>query len=116
MAAAGGTVIGSSRTIRGGKTVAYEFIQIRETESGRLAYIVRPSGRAETSFALVRESDTEFVFENLNHDFPQRVIYRREGDRALHARIEGSSKGSKKGIDFPMRRASCDPPAPGQSS
>ena len=39
MAAAGGTIIGASRTIRGGKTVAFEFVQIREIEPGVLAYI-----------------------------------------------------------------------------
>jgi hypothetical protein len=111
MAAAGGTVIGSSRTIRNGKTEAWEFLQIREVEPGKLGYIAMPSGRAPTTFALLRESDTEWVFENLAHDFPQRIIYRREGDKLLHARIEGMSKGKLKGIDFPMKRASCEAPS-----
>ncbi len=108
-AAAGGTVLGTSRTVKNGKTVAYEFIQIREIVPGKLAYIVQPSGRPETTFQLQRQTDSEFVFENLEHDFPQRIIYRREGDKVLRARIEGMSKGSLKGIDFPMRRVSCDP-------
>ncbi len=108
MAAAGGTVLGTSRTIKNGKTVAYEFIQIRETEPGKLAYIVQPSGRPETTFPLLRQSENEFVFENLAHDFPQRIIYRRDGGKVLNARIEGMSKGQPKGIDFPMRRVSCD--------
>lgn len=109
MAAAGGTVLGMSRTVRKGKTTEYEFIQIREAEPGKLAYIAMPSGRPPTTFTLLRETDTEFVFENLGHDFPQRVIYRRDGDKGLHARIEGVSKGKAKGIDFPMKRVSCDP-------
>ncbi|MES2018341.1 MAG: DUF6265 family protein [Pseudomonadota bacterium] len=109
MSAAGGTVIGTSRTIKDGKTVAWEFLQIREVEPGVLAYIAQPSGRPATTFKLLRQSDTEFVFENLEHDFPQRIIYRREGERLLHARIEGMSKGKPKGIDFPMKRVSCDP-------
>jgi hypothetical protein len=108
MAAAGGTVLGMSRTVRKGKTTEYEFLQIRETEPGKLAYIAMPSGRPPTTFTLVRESDTEFVFENLGHDFPQRVIYRRDGDKILNARIEGTSKGKARGIDFPMKRVSCD--------
>ena len=109
MAAAGGTVLGTSRTIKGGKTVAYEFIQIREVEPGKLAYIVQPSGRPETTFKLLRQTDGEFVFENLEHDFPQRIIYKRESDRLLHARIEGITRGTLKGIDFPLKRISCDP-------
>ena len=108
MGAAGGTVIGMSRTIRNGKTVAYELLQIRETEPGKLAYIATPSGRAPTTFALLRQDGTEFVFENLAHDFPQRIIYRRDGDKKLFARIEGTVQGKAKGIDFPMVRVLCE--------
>ncbi len=107
MAAAGGTVIGSSRTVKGGRTVAYEFMQIREVEPGQLAYIAQPSGKAQTTFRLQAQGSPDFVFENLEHDFPQRVIYRRDGER-LHARIEGMSKGKLKGIDFPMKRVACE--------
>ena len=110
MAAAGGTVLGMSRTVRNGKTTEYEFLQIRETEPGKLAYIAMPSGRAPTTFSLLRESGTEFVFENLGHDFPQRIIYRRDGDKVLNARIEGTVKGKDKGIDFPMKRVACEAP------
>lgn len=109
MAAAGGTVIGTSRTVKNGKTVAYEFIQIREIAPGKLAYIVQPSGRPLTTFPLARASDTEFVFENPEHEFPQRIIYRRDGNQKLDARIEGQAGGKAKGIDFPMQRVSCDP-------
>ena len=36
------------------------------------------------------------VFENPEHDFPQRIVYWREGDRVLHARIEGVIKGKER--------------------
>lgn len=107
---AGGTMLGISRTIKKGKTREFEFVQIREVEPGKLAYMAQPSGQAPASFTLLRHSDTEFVFENLAHDFPQRIIYRRGGDRALHARIEGMAKGKLKGVDFPMKRISCEAP------
>jgi hypothetical protein len=106
--AAGGTMFGISRTVKNGKTVEFEFVQIREVEPGKLAYIAQPSGQALTTFTLLRQGDTDVVFENLAHDFPQRVIYRRDGERSLRARIEGMSKGKLKGIDFPMRRISCE--------
>jgi hypothetical protein len=105
---AGGTMIGASRTIKGNKTVAYEFLQIREIEPNVLAYIPQPQGKAPTVFRMARQSDTETVFENPEHDFPQRIIYRRNSDGTLHARIEGTSKGKLKGIDFPMKRVSCE--------
>jgi hypothetical protein len=50
----------------------------------------------------------EVVFENLQHDFPQRIIYRSlSGDR-LAARIEGVRGGLLKGIDYPMKRVNCE--------
>ncbi len=105
---AGGTMIGASRTIRGNKTVDYEFLQIREIEPNVLAYIPQPQGRAPTVFRMSKQSDNETVFENPAHDFPQRIIYRRNSDGSLHARIEGRSKGGEKGMDFPMKRVSCE--------
>lgn len=108
MAAAGGTMLGMSRTVRQGTTREFEFLQIRAGEDGKLAYLAMPSGRAATAFPLLRDSATELVFENLGHDFPQRIIYRRDGEHAMQARIEGMSKGKLKGIDFPMKRVSCD--------
>ncbi|HET9227285.1 MAG TPA: DUF6265 family protein [Thermoanaerobaculia bacterium] len=102
-APAGGTLLGVSRTVKGGKTVAHEFMQIRETGPGQIAFIALPSGQKEASFPLVRLSGQEAVFENPQHDFPQRVIYRRDGD-SLTGRIEGNEGGQTKGFDFPMKR------------
>jgi hypothetical protein len=42
--------------------------------------------------------------------FPQRVLYRLQSEGRLHARIEGTVKGACKGVDFPMKRVSCDAP------
>jgi len=44
------------------------------------------------------------VFEDLAHDFPQRVIYRRLGPDAGTGRIEGQIGGQAKSIDFPYKR------------
>jgi hypothetical protein len=106
MAPAGGTLLGMSRTVKNGKTVAWEFLQVREVD-GQLAYVAKPHNQPEASFKLVSQEGSGAVFENPQHDFPQRIIYKREGDQ-LHARIEGTSKGKTKGIDFPMRRVGCE--------
>ena len=47
------------------------------------------------------------VFENLQHDFPQRIGYQRTGPNALLAWVEGSQKGQFRRIEFPYRRATC---------
>jgi len=107
MKPSGQTMLGMSRTVMNGKTVEHEFVQIREQE-GDLFYIAKPSGQAEASFKLIKYSNQEAVFENLQHDFPQRIIYRLEKDGSLAAAIEGMSKGKLKHIDFPMKRVKCD--------
>ena len=101
-------MIGMSRTVAGGKTVFTEYIQIRES-NGQLAYIVSLGLAAKpVVFKLVKGSDNEATFENPEHDFPQRIIYRRESTDSLFARIEGQEKGVNKGIDFRYRRTRCD--------
>jgi hypothetical protein len=44
------------------------------------------------------------VFENPGHDFPQRLIYRRDGDR-LTARIEGQAGGRTRTVEWAYRAA-----------
>ncbi|MEJ7807631.1 MAG: DUF6265 family protein [Telluria sp.] len=112
--AEGDSMLGISRTVKGGKTVAFEFMQIREASPGQLTFIAQPAGRPPTSFPLTRQDGAGVVFENPGHDFPQRVIYRPDGPNALFARIEGMSKGKIKGIDFPMQRVSCETTATGK--
>jgi hypothetical protein len=63
-------------------------------------------GRTGTPFRLTGLSATEAVFENPQHDYPQRIIYRKSGNR-LDARIEGVDKGKARSEDFPMEPVSC---------
>ena len=107
MAPDGGTMIGMNRTVRGNETVAYELVRIVETGAESLAYIASPSGQATTRFDLVRAGDDELVFENLAHDFPQRILYRRLDRDRIVARIEDES--GARAVDFPLHRKRCDP-------
>ncbi|WMW81842.1 DUF6265 family protein [Undibacterium cyanobacteriorum] len=107
MPAAGDTMIGVGRTIKNGKTVDYEFLQLKRGADGKLAFVALPSGQKEASFSLLSAHPDEVIFENLEHDFPQRIIYRREGNDRLKARIEGMRNNKLRAIDFPMSRAEC---------
>lgn len=104
-AAKGGSMIGVSRTIRDGKTTAYEMIVMRE-EGDRLAYEAYPSNQEPATFLSTRVSESELVFENPDHDFPQEVGYRRSGDSLL-AWIRGMQDGKDRRIEFPYVRARC---------
>ena len=101
-------MLGTSRTVRNSQTVAYEFLQIRETEAGEIEYIAKPSGQAEAAFLMVRLSEREVVFENPSHDFPQRITYRLKAEGNLEARIEGTVNDEVRTVDFPMKRVDCE--------
>jgi len=103
MKPSGGTMIGMGRTVRGGKTTEYEFLQIREA-GGKLAYVAKPSGQAEATFPIASMSADAVTFENPAHDFPQRIIYKRLSETSVTARIEGTVNGQARGVDFPYTR------------
>ncbi|MEN1956094.1 DUF6265 family protein [Luteimonas changyuni] len=106
-APAGGTMLGMGRTVKDGKTAQFEFMELRHLPDGTLAFIAHPSGQRTTTFPVLRISGSEVVFENLQHDFPQRVAYAREGDHRLRARIEGMRGETLRVVEFPMDRVAC---------
>ena len=99
-------MLGMSRTVARGRIIEHEFLQIRVQE-GRLVYIAKPSGQPEATFTAKSAGAREVIFENLAHDFPQRIMYRLQSDGNLAARVEGTEKGETRGIDFAMKRVAC---------
>jgi hypothetical protein len=100
---AGGSLIGMSRTVAGGKTVFFEYLRI-EARGADIYYVAHPKARTPgTDFKLTRLTAQEAVFENPTHDFPKRVIYRKNGDGTLTARVEGDGTEKEKPQDFHYR-------------
>jgi Domain of unknown function (DUF6265) len=77
----GNTMLGLHRDVASGKTVMFEFLRIEWTPEG-ITYWASPRGRAATPFRLKEARDKYVVFENPEHDFPQRIIYWLEKDGA----------------------------------
>jgi hypothetical protein len=63
-----------------------------------------PLGRAPVAFRAVELSDSRVVFENREHDFPQRILYWLDRGR-LHARIEGKIQNSVHSEEWVWDRA-----------
>jgi hypothetical protein len=103
----GQTMIGMSRISAGGETMSFEFMQIRQMESGEIVFLAQPSGQKPASFRLKSSGKKEIVFENSAQDFPQRIIYRLRKDGSLLGRIEGSVNGKPHAVHFPMKRVKC---------
>jgi hypothetical protein len=105
MAPRGGTMLGMGRTVRDGELVEYELIVLRE-QGGQLAYHAHPSGQPSAVFLSTSVTGSSVLFENPQHDFPQKVGYRRDGD-ALSAWVEGTLNGKARRVDFSYRRTRC---------
>lgn len=103
MAPAGGVMLGMSRTVVKGRVVEYEFMQIREGPGGTLFFIAQPSGQKEAAFQLLGLEENGVIFENREHDFPQRILYTRQPDGSVLAAIEGplGMDDKRKRIEFP---------------
>jgi len=104
--ARGGVMLETGRTTNGDSLVEYEFVVLHLSPS--LAYEAHPSGQTPTTFPVQQATDSSLIFENLKHDFPQRVAYQRRGGDSLLAWIEGPAGGQIKRFEFHYHRVSCE--------
>jgi hypothetical protein len=97
---AGGAMLAVSRTLKGDRMVAFEFLRIIERDGG-LVYIAQPNGSPPTEFTLTAITADSATFENPSHDFPRMIRYSRRADGSLEARV---SDGAQKAETFVFRR------------
>jgi hypothetical protein len=74
-------------------------------KDGALHYMANVAGQNEGKtiyFKAVSGKDGEQVFENKQHDYPQKITYMHKSDTTLFARLEGMEKGKPKTEEFEM--------------
>jgi hypothetical protein len=97
-------LVGMSRTVATGRTTSFEFVRIEARADG-IYYVAQPGGKPPVDFKLASESAADLVFVNPGHaDRLQKVIYRRNADGRLTARIEGESNGRAFSEDYAYSR------------
>ena len=97
---------GRSYRINNADTIIMERIELF-CEGNDIVYqptVSDQNNQQPVSFKLISNADNRYVFENKNHDFPQRVIYKLVSNDAVHARIEGIRNGQERGSDFKYSR------------
>lgn len=102
----GGTLLGFSKTTVRDSLREYEFIRI-DAAGDALIYHAQPVRQAPAQFRALPPFDSVLTFTNPQHDFPQRVIYRRLGPDTIRARVEGTRNGQTRGFDYPYVRVKC---------
>jgi len=95
----GNQLLGVNRTSRESQKNSFEFLRIAKTATG-ISYFASPAGRPATEFRLIDAEKHKLVFENLEHDFPQRIIYWKAEDGSLGARIEGTIGGQSRSKEW----------------
>lgn len=99
-----GLMAGVGQTYRPGKPPRVEFMTISEGPQG-LVFTGVVDAQAPIRFTLKSAEGGKAVFENPEHDFPNRVIYWR-CDADLCGRIEGARDGKARSADWRYRRVS----------
>ena len=99
---AGGAMLAVSRTLRGERMVAFEFLRIVERDGG-LVYIAQPNGRPPTDFTATTVDADSVTFENPAHDYPQMIRYARRADGGLDATISATGGARAKTYSFRRR-------------
>jgi hypothetical protein len=91
----------------GGKdTVFSEAVDLVE-EAGKLTYIVTVPGQNNEKpvpFVMTSGNDTQIIFENPAHDYPNKIVYNKITNDSILAEISGIQKGKPKSEQFPLKK------------
>lgn len=99
-------IVGTTRYVRDGETVMFEFSAI-VSDSGGIALWPYPRGRKSADgFRLTSLDDHAAVFEAPEHDFPKRISYIIESPDVRIARIDDGTDGGKS-TEWRMERVAC---------
>ncbi len=100
------TYLAKSYQLRGLDTVSSEHVRLEE-HHGNLYYIPTVKNQNDGKpviFKMTTASADGFIFENPEHDFPQKITYNRISKDSVAAEISGTYKGKQRAIKFPMGR------------
>ena len=82
---------GEGYTVKDGQKKLNETLFL-ENFDGQWAYIALPKGQIITLFRLIQADNNSYIFENKEHDFPQRIYYNFDGQKTIHVTVEGNDK------------------------
>ena len=99
---AGGLMLGISRTLKGDRAIAFEFLRI-EFRKDATVYVAQPGGKPKTDFKLTASDGKSATFENPDHDHPKMIRYSLTPEGALKAELDGA-EGKQAFVFKPVQR------------
>lgn len=88
-------------------TMINERVALTNTEDGIFytSTVEDQNNKKPIAFKLTRAEDNMFVFENPQHDFPKRIVYKLATADSLHAYIDdGTETGKKQNFYYKKRQ------------
>lgn len=97
---------GRSYFVEASDTVILETIRLAQLKNGLyyLPTVKNQNGGKGITFKASKIGTDSLVFNNLTHDFPQKISYYRLGQDSLKAEISGYRNGKQETRFFPMKR------------
>lgn len=101
--------IGASCKIKNGKKVVSENLSIRKSGKSIIytATVLNQNQGKGVEFTLNQIDENTFSFENPNHDFPNKIIYKKITDKQVYVKVLGKED---KGFSFHMFKVKTDIP------
>lgn len=87
-------------------TIHFETIILLQ-KGQKLTYTAAVKGQNNDkpiSFKMVSRTDKQLIFENLTHDYPQKITYIHKNKNTLMTRISGIQQGKASSEEFSMKK------------
>ncbi|MEW5677278.1 DUF6265 family protein [Flavobacterium enshiense] len=100
------TLTGKTVFVTGADTMFTETIEIMQMNDS-LLYTTKVSNQNEgkaVSFKASNVAESQIVFENAKHDFPQKITYNKISADSLVAEISGMKDGKESKESYPMKK------------
>jgi Domain of unknown function (DUF6265) len=93
---------GFSYKLKDGKLLVSEYLDITKVnkEVVYTATVLNQNEGKGIHFTLIK-ADSSYTFENLNHDFPKRIVYKRLNDTEVYVQV---SDGKQKGFAYKLQK------------
>jgi hypothetical protein len=101
------SLAGISYGISGKDTVAFESVKLKQIGTALLYIptVKEQNNGMPVSFTLTSSGNNYLVFENLKHDYPQKISYQQISVDSMVAEISGVMNGKNALQTFPFTRA-----------
>jgi hypothetical protein len=92
--------------IKGSDTVVNERVALTKTKEGVFytSTVEEQNNKQPVAFKMTKAENNMFVFENPQHDFPKRIVYKFITADSMHAFVDDGNDESKKRQNFYYKR------------